>query len=92
MGKEIGRSFKYNRLKLSTSSLKDPVISSSAAHKSYASNSTRTPILSQLGNKDITKNQNKNNISNTNDIHSCVKNIILYHKNIINTIMKNKLS
>ena len=68
MGKEIGRSFKYNRSKISTSTLKEPVVSSSTAHTSSASNLTRTSISSQLDNKDITTNQSKNNISNTDDI------------------------
>ena len=72
MGKEIGRSLKYNQSKISTPTLKKSVLSSSAAHTSYASNSTRTPISYQIDNKDITKNQSKNNTSNTDDIHSCV--------------------
>ena len=42
------------------------------AHPSSASKSTRTSISSQLDNKDITKNQNKRNTSNTDDTHSCV--------------------
>ena len=71
-GKEIGRSYKYNQSKISTSALKKTVLSSSAAHTLSASNSTPTSISSQLDNKDITTNQNKNNISNTDDIHSCV--------------------
>ena len=33
---------------------------------------TGTFILSQLNNKDITIDQNNNNNSNTDDIHSCV--------------------
>ena len=33
---------------------------------------TGTSISSQPDNKDITTNQNKNNTSNTDDIHSCV--------------------
>ena len=57
MGKEIGRSFKYNQSKILTPTLKKPVLSSSAAHTLYASNSTQTSISSQLDNKDITKNQ-----------------------------------
>ena len=69
MGKEIGRSFKYKLSELSTSTLKKPVLSSSDSHASSASNSTRTSISSQINNKDITTNQNKNNISNTHDIH-----------------------
>ena len=72
MGKDIGRSYKYNRSKLSTSTLKKYVLSFSAANTSSAGNSTRTSISSQLDNKDITKNQSKNNISNTHYIHSCV--------------------
>ena len=72
MGKEIGSSFKYNQSKISTPTLKNPVLSSSAAHTSFASNSTRTSISYQLDNKDITTNQNKNNTSNTYDIHSYV--------------------
>ena len=72
MGKEIGCSFKYNRLKISTPTLKKTILSSSAAHTLYASNSTGTSISSQLDNKDITTNQDKDNTSNTYDIHSCV--------------------
>ena len=45
---------------------------SSAAHASSASNLTGTSISSQPHNKDITKNQNKNNTSKSDDIHSCV--------------------
>ena len=72
MGKKVGRFFKYNWLKLSTSTIKKPVLTSSADHTSYASYSTRPSISSQINNKDITTNQNKNNISNTHDIHSWV--------------------
>ena len=64
--------FKNNRMKILTPTLKKPVLSSSASYTPSASNSTRTYISSQLDNKDITKNQNKNNISNTDDIHSYV--------------------
>ena len=71
-GKEIGRSFKYNRSKISTPTLKKPVLSSSAAHTLYAINSTGTSIPYQLDNRDITTNQNNNNTSNIYDIHSCV--------------------
>ena len=49
-----------------------PVLSSSAAHASSVINSTVTSISSQLDNKDITTNQNKNKNSNADDIHSCV--------------------
>ena len=72
MGKEIGRSFKYNRSKILTSTLKEPVLLYSAADTSSGSNLTQTSISSQLDNKYITTNQNKNNTSNTGDIHSCV--------------------
>ena len=47
-------------------------LSSSATHTSSASNLTQTSISSHLDNKDSTTNQNKNNTSNTDDIHSCV--------------------
>ena len=40
MGKEIGRYFKYNRSKISTPTLKKPVLSSSSAHTSSAGNLT----------------------------------------------------
>ena len=72
MGKEIRCSYKYNSSKISTPTLKKPILLSSAAHTSFASNLTQMSISSQLDNKDITTNQNKNNTSNTNDIHSCV--------------------
>ena len=61
-----------NISKLSTPILRKSVLLSSASHKSSASSSTRTSISSQLDNKFITTNQNKNNTSNTYDIHSCV--------------------
>ena len=69
MGKEIGRSFKYNWSKIFTPILKKPVLSSSSAYALYASNLTGISISYQLDNKDITNNQNKNNTSNTDDIH-----------------------
>ena len=72
MDKEISRSLKYNKSKISTPTIKKPVISYSAAHTSSASNSIRTSISPQLDNKDSTTTQNKNNTSNTDDIHSCV--------------------
>ena len=72
MGKEIGCSFKYNRSKISTATLKKTVLSYSSAHTSSASNLTRTLISSHLDTKDSTANKNKNNTSNTDDIHSCV--------------------
>ena len=54
MGYGIGRSFKYNRSKISTPTLKKPVLYSSAANTSYTSNLTRTFISSQLENEDST--------------------------------------
>ena len=72
MGKVIGRSYKYNWSKISTLTLKKPVLSSSAAHTSSAWNLTQTSISSQLDNEDSTTNKNKNNTSNTDDMHSCV--------------------
>ena len=72
MGKEIGRSFKYNRSKISTPTLKKPVLSSSENHTSYTTNLTQTIISYQLENKDSTEIQNTSDISNTYDIHSCV--------------------
>ena len=64
--------YKNNWSELSTPKLKKPVLSSSDYHTSSASNSKRTSISSRLDNKHITNNQNKNNISNTYDVHSCV--------------------
>ena len=55
-----------------TSILKKPALSSSADHKSSASNLKQTSISPQLDNKDISTNQNKNNNSNTDKIHSFV--------------------
>ena len=72
MGKEIVRSFKYNRSKISTPTLKKPVLSSSENHTSYTSNLTRTIISYQPENKDSTAIQNTSDISNTDDIHSYV--------------------
>ena len=72
MGKEIGRSFKYNQSKKSTPTIKKPVLSSSANHTSYTSNLIRTIISSQLENEDSTTIQNTLDISNTDDIHSVV--------------------
>ena len=92
MGKEIGRSYKYNRSKISTPTLKKPVLSSSAAHTSSSSNPIPKSISSQCDNKDNTTNQNKNNTSHIYDIHSVIQNIVLYNKNIIKTITKIILS
>ena len=72
MGKEIGRSYKYYRSKISTPTLKKPVLSSSANHTSYTTNLTPTIMSHQLQHKDSTSLQNTVDISNTDDIHSCV--------------------
>ena len=72
MGKEIGCSFKYHQSKISTPTLKKPVLSSSENHTSYTSNLTQTIISSQLENEDSTAIQNTADISTIDDIHSCV--------------------
>ena len=72
MGKDIGRFYKHNRPKSSSPTLKKPVLLSSANHTSYTTNSTPTIMSHQLQHKDITSIQDKVNISNTYDIHSCV--------------------
>ena len=72
MGKDIGCSYKYNRSKIPTPTLKKPVLSSSENHKSYTTNLSRNIISSKLENEDITEIQNTSDISNTDDIHSCV--------------------
>ena len=72
MGKEIGRSFKYNRLKPSSPTLKKPVLSSSANHTSCITISNPTITYHPRQHKGIASNQDKVNISNTDDIHSCV--------------------
>ena len=59
-------------IKISTPTLKKPVLSSSANHTSYTTTSTQTIMSHQLQHKDSTSIQNKVNISNTDDIHSCV--------------------
>ena len=51
MGKDIFRLYKNNRSKLSTTTLKKYGLSSSASHKSYASYSKQTSLLSRLDNK-----------------------------------------
>ena len=67
-----GHLYKENRLKISTPTLKKPVLSSSVSHTSYTSNPTQPSISSRLDNEHISTNHNKNNISNTNHIQSCV--------------------
>ena len=72
MGKDIGRSFKYNRPKSSSPTLKKPVLSSSENHTSCITISN-LPITSHPRQyKGSASNQDKVNISNTDDIHSCV--------------------
>ena len=71
MGKEIGR-FSKLIIKNLTSTIKKTVLLSLAAHTSYGSTSKQTYISSELDNKDIFPNKNKNNTRNTEDIHSCV--------------------
>ena len=72
MGMEIGCSYKYNRSKILTPTLKKPVLSSSANHKSYTTSLSQTIISSQLENEDSIAIQNTSEILNTDYIHSCV--------------------
>ena len=72
MGKEIGRSYKYYRSKISNPTLKKPVLSSSANHTTYTTTSTPTIMSHQLQHRDSTSIQKTVYISNTDDIHSCV--------------------
>ena len=78
MGKDIGKVYKHSQSQLSTSSLKEPVSSSSAPQTSSAIERTKTSVPSVTD-----KNQNNyvlcsqdtihNDVSttNNNDIHSC---------------------
>ena len=72
MGMDIGCYYKYNRSKISTPTLKKPVLPSSVNHTSYTTSLSQTIISSQLENKVSTEIQNKSEILNTYDIHSCV--------------------
>ena len=72
MGKDIVSSYKYNRSKISSPTLEKPVLSSSTNHTSYTTNSDPIIMSHQLQQKDSTSIQNTENISNTDDIHSCV--------------------
>ena len=72
MGKGIGGYFKYNRSKISTPTLKKPVLSSSENHASYTTSLSQTIKSSQLENEASTAIQKTSYISNTDDIHSCV--------------------
>ena len=85
MGKGIECFSKYNWLKLSTTKLKKPVLSSLYFHTSSASNYTRTPIWYHFDNNDITSNQNKNNTSHTDDMHWCItprKRVIVFRPHV----------
>ena len=64
--------FQNNRSKRLTPTPNKPVLSSSASHTSFASNSTQTSISLQLDNKDVTTNLKNNSASNIDIIHSCV--------------------
>ena len=72
MGKKIGRSFRYNRPKSSNLILKKPVLSSSANHTSCITISNPTITSHPCQHKGSASNKYKVNISNTDDIHSCV--------------------
>ena len=72
MGKDIGRTYKYNRSKIPTPTLKKPILSSSANHTSYTTILSQTFISSQLENEDSTEIQKTSEILNTYDIKSCV--------------------
>ena len=72
MVKDIGHSYKYYRSKISTSTLKKPILSSPANNTSYTTNLTPTIMSYQLQHKDSTSIQNTSYISNTDDIQSCV--------------------
>ena len=72
MGKEICCAYKYNRSKISSPTLKKPVLLSSANHTSYPTNLTGTIMSHQLQHKDSFSIKNRVNTSNTDDIHSCV--------------------
>ena len=72
MGKDIGRYYKYNQSKISTPTLKKPALLSSSNHTSYTTSLSQTIISSQLENKYSNAIKNTSDISNTDDIHSCI--------------------
>ena len=72
MGKDIGSSFKYNRPKSSSLTLKKPILSSSTNHTSCITISNPTIASHPRQHKGSASNQDKVNISNTDYIHSCV--------------------
>ena len=59
-------------IKKSTPTLHKHVLSYSANHTSYTTNSTPTIMSHQLQHKESPSIQNTEDISNTDDIHSCV--------------------
>ena len=71
-GIKYGHFYKHNQPKSSSLTLKKPVLSSSANHTSCITISN-PPITSHpRQHKGSASNQDKVNISNTDDIHSCV--------------------
>ena len=72
MGEEIVRSFKYNWPKSSSLTLKKPVLSSTANHTSCINVSNQPVTSHPCQHKGSASNQDKVNISSTDDIHSCV--------------------
>ena len=71
-GKDIGHFYKHNRPKSSSPTLKKTVLSSSANHTSCITISKPTITSHPRQHKVSASNQYKVNISNTDDIHSCV--------------------
>ena len=72
MGKDIRRFYKHNRTKSSSPTLKKPVLSSSENHTSCITISNPTITSHSRQHKGSASNQDKVNISNIDDIHSCV--------------------
>ena len=72
MGKEIGCSFKYSQPKSSSLTLKKPVLSYTANHTSCITISNQPVTSHPCQHKCSASNQDRINISNTDDIHSCV--------------------
>ena len=72
MGKDIGCSYKHNRPKSSSPTLKKPILSSSANHTLCITISNPLITSHPRQHKGSASNQDKVKISNTDDIHSCV--------------------
>ena len=72
MGKDIGRFYKHNRPKSSSPTLKKPVLSSTAHHKSCITIPNQPVTSHTRQHKGSASNQDKVKISNTDDIYSCV--------------------